>query len=200
MEFFSHFVTAFSDAFDGFIGAFTAMFEYFISIGVRQEALIIILIGGGLSFLILLVALFMTLSRVKLRRGPTERPIKTTDNEPDNNIGAKNKTRFSEMFRPKNQPSDEADNAAFKVGPKGGPKVEGKGFTIFKKRKSPPRPVHSAPNEHNGDAGVDQVLSQLAEIERDMLALKELFQSGHIKVEVYVAETRSLYEKAKALS
>ena len=33
-----------------------------------------------------------------------------------------------------------------------------------------------------------------------MLALKELYQSGHITVDVYVSESKTLYEKAKALT
>ena len=43
--------------------------EYFVSIGVRPETLIILLVAGGISFLILLVALFMLMARIKLKRG-----------------------------------------------------------------------------------------------------------------------------------
>ena len=42
----------------------------------------------------------------------------------------------------------------------------------------------------------DQVL---AAIEQEMLAIKQLFSDGHILKDVYVAETRLLYGKAKAL-
>ena len=39
----------------------------------------------------------------------------------------------------------------------------------------------------------------LAAIEQEMLAIKQLFSDGHILKDVYVAETRLLYGKAKAL-
>ena len=39
----------------------------------------------------------------------------------------------------------------------------------------------------------------LAAIEQEMLAIKQLFSDGHILKDVYVAETRRLYSKAKAL-
>ena len=39
----------------------------------------------------------------------------------------------------------------------------------------------------------------LAAIEQEMLAIKQLFADGHILTDVYVAETRRLYGKAKAL-
>ena len=40
----------------------------------------------------------------------------------------------------------------------------------------------------------------LAAIEQEMLAIKQLFVDGHILKDVYVAETRRLYGKAKTLS
>ena len=39
----------------------------------------------------------------------------------------------------------------------------------------------------------------LSAIEQEMLAIKQLFSDGHILTDVYVAETRRLYRKAKAL-
>ena len=39
----------------------------------------------------------------------------------------------------------------------------------------------------------------LAAIEQEMLAIKQLFADGHILKDVYVAETRRLYGKAKTL-
>ena len=39
----------------------------------------------------------------------------------------------------------------------------------------------------------------LSAIEQEMLAIKQLFADGHILKDVYVAETRRLYGKAKAL-
>jgi uncharacterized membrane protein len=43
-------------------------------------------------------------------------------------------------------------------------------------------------------------LAKLAEIEVDMLTLKELYQSGDIDLESYVNDSRSLYERAKQLA
>ena len=45
---------------------------------------------------------------------------------------------------------------------------------------------------------VDDDLALVA-IEQEMLAIKQLFADGHILKDVYVAETRRLYGKAKAL-
>ena len=39
----------------------------------------------------------------------------------------------------------------------------------------------------------------LAAIEQEMLAIRQLFADGHILEDVYVAETRRLYDKAKTL-
>ncbi|MDC0650000.1 hypothetical protein N8Z70_00920 [Candidatus Puniceispirillum sp.] len=39
----------------------------------------------------------------------------------------------------------------------------------------------------------------LAAIEQEMLAIKQLFADGHILKDVYVTETRRLYDKAKVL-
>ena len=39
----------------------------------------------------------------------------------------------------------------------------------------------------------------LAAIEQEMLAIKQLFADGHVLQDVYVAETRRLYGKAKAI-
>lgn len=50
-----------------------------------------------------------------------------------------------------------------------------------------------------GDAvAVDAVT--LASIETEMLAVKELYVAGHITADVYVSETRNLYEKARDLT
>ena len=67
-------------------------------------------------------------------------------------------------------------------------------FAIFKKRKNKKakQVLAEAPV-------VDQNVESLTEIERDMLALKELFDAGHIDAKVYVEETRKLYDKAQQL-
>lgn len=208
MEFLSYFAEAFSDGIDGFVSSFTALFQYFISIGVRQETLILILIGGGVSFLLILVALFMAMSKVRLKRGGAV-PKKQAAHAAGNVRKEKNKSRFSAMFSPKNREHVEAVDRAdaadaqskHRTSAKSG---SGKGFTIFKKRKKPSRldreAREEARNAQQSHQPIDGVMSKLTEIERDMLALKELYQAGHITIDVYVTESKTLYEKAKALS
>ena len=67
-------------------------------------------------------------------------------------------------------------------------------FAIFKKRKNKKAQKVSAE-----PPVADPNVESLTEIERDMLALKELFDAGHIDAKVYVEETRKLYEKAQQL-
>ena len=67
-------------------------------------------------------------------------------------------------------------------------------FAIFKKRKN--KKAKQVPAEA---PVLDQNVAVLTEIERDMLALKELFDAGHIDAKVYVEETRKLYDKAQQL-
>ena len=54
-----------------------------------------------------------------------------------------------------------------------------------------------------GQAGKDRAVmtndADLAVIEQEMLAVRQLYADGHILKDVYVAETRRLYGKAKAL-
>ena len=196
MEFLRHFTQAFSDGIDRFVSWFTALFEYFIAIGVRQETLILILIGGGISFLVMLVALFLAMSKVRLRSGrvAAETPAKPALK--------KSTSRFSQMFKPK---ADNGQNMTADVKENADMSANGKGFAIFKKRKKPSRPKvardsHKADGPHTmGQDAADTVISQLTQIERDMLALKELYEAGHITVDVYVSESRTLYERAKTL-
>ncbi len=65
-------------------------------------------------------------------------------------------------------------------------------FAIFKKREKKKARTEQAPQ-----LAADQNVQALTDIERDMLALKELFDAGHIDASVYVEETRKLYDKAQ---
>jgi hypothetical protein len=49
------------------------------------------------------------------------------------------------------------------------------------------------------EAYPDLTLTQLAEIERDMVTLKKLYRDGNIKANVYLSESKTLYDRAKAL-
>ena len=122
MEILSLIATIVMNGIDHVARVFGAFFQYFVAKGVHPDALMLMVIGGGLSLMIVLVMMSMKLVRVNAGR----------------NDGA------------------------------------GAG----------------------DDAGDDAVLGHLAEIERDMRALKAQYQSGHLPVEAYVAATRNLYDKA----
>jgi hypothetical protein len=62
----------------------------------------------------------------------------------------------------------------------------GQGFSFFKKE----------PGSGSEAAGEDAALKA---IEQEMLAARQLYSNGHLIKEVYVSETRRLYEKARTL-
>jgi hypothetical protein len=62
----------------------------------------------------------------------------------------------------------------------------GQGFSFFKKEPD------SGSNAADDDAA-------LKAIEQEMLAVRQLYSNGHLIKEVYVSETRRLYEKARIL-
>ena len=62
----------------------------------------------------------------------------------------------------------------------------GQGFSFFKKELD-------AGSEAVGEDGA------LKAIEQEMLAVRQLYSNGHLIKEVYVSETRRLYEKARTL-
>jgi hypothetical protein len=66
---------------------------------------------------------------------------------------------------------------------KGNPSDQ-EGFSFFKK------PPEVAPVENSDD-------STLLAIEQEMLAVRQLYTEGHLLREVYVSETRRLFEEAK---
>ena len=87
------------------------------------------------------------------------------------------------------KPQKEKSPKKPKVGQVKGPDPR---FAIFKKRdnkKAQKEPAQKPVKDRNVEA--------LTEIERDMLALKELFDAGHIDASIYVEETRKLYDKAQ---
>ncbi|MGC6516797.1 MAG: hypothetical protein ACON49_02095 [Candidatus Puniceispirillaceae bacterium] len=75
------------------------------------------------------------------------------------------------------------------------PKAKGQeagGFQLFKRRKK-------AKAEPAGGADSGQNITRLADIEQEMLAIRELFRQGQISRSVYVAETKALYETARMM-
>jgi len=107
------------------------LFEYALSFGITPDEMVVILIGAGIAFLVLL----FLMSRLVRKSGATRRPRSPRHEIP-----------------PVDRPGDE-DN----------------------QRK-------------------------LSEIEREMIALRELYDAGRIDASVYLDETRDLYNKAKSLS
>ncbi|MCE2517190.1 MAG: hypothetical protein J4F41_04995 [Alphaproteobacteria bacterium] len=175
MEIFSHFKNTFVDGVAGLSSSISRLFEYFISIGIREETLILILIGAGISVLLLIAALMLVLTRVKISKDALKTP---------------KMPKLSRKKKPAKTPAKTKNTAERIKGPN-------PAFAIFKKRGKTPAavPVSDDIPPVTGDD-----LSTLNEIERDMLALKELYETGHIALDVYVQETQTLYNKAKSLA
>ena len=160
-----------ADAFTN--GMVTVFFDWLVSIGVREETLNIILIGGGISFVILIVGGIAGIATLINKKGMINFSMPSLPN-------------FS---LPKRQKRPKAAKGVIAE------KVKGPDprFAIFKKRRArnkfedEPQPVMTQDNS----------VHTLQDIERDMLALKELYEASHITVDVYVAETRKLYQKAQ---
>lgn len=167
MEYLTHLKETFLDGVARFTDVFSTLFSYFVSIGVREETLLIILIAGGISLLILIAAILLSLSRIKM-----------------SNSSAPKEPKESKKARKKPAQSDRV------VGPN-------PAFAIFKKRK---KKGGEKKEREEMPVLTGNHLDALSEIERDMLALKELHATGHIGLDVYVQETKKLYEQAKSLS
>ena len=161
--------TIFLGPYDMISQQISIFFDWLVLKGVREDTLIIILVAGGISLLLLVLGLLLALIKF-LRKNKTEKPKK-----PDQSKATK-KAKTS----PKSEPTSVK-----------GPDPR---FAIFKKRKN-----KKAPKVSPETPVLDQNVAVLTEIERDMLALKELFDAGHIDAKVYVEETRKLYDKAQQL-
>ena len=85
-------------------------------------------------------------------------------------------------------------------------------FKIFKREPTPPPPSSQPPNPASPPSstnpaavnpthplGAVSIEDNLRLIERDMLSLRDAFQKGDIDREVYIDETRNLYQQAKAI-
>ena len=161
--------------FDAISGQVIVLFDWLLSKGVREDTLIIILSAGGISLLMLMAGIMLMLFKY-FRTRRAQKPAKA--------------------------PKAKRDEAEKVQGPD--PR-----FAIFKKRGGKKRSDKAKTNEpkigqhdinqpngaqQNAD---DATVQSLTDIERDMLALKELFDAGHINASVYVEETRKLYDKAQ---
>lgn len=106
---------------------------------------------------------------------------------------------------PENPATEVAKPAAAEMDPAENAEAQPTGFTFFKRKSAAtePRsaPAHdmSSGGDANGadaaDAAGDDAV--LAGLEQEMLATRQLYLDGMISKEVYVSETRALYQKAQ---
>ena len=102
--------------------------------------------------------------------------------------------------------SEDAKPAAAGMDPAENAEAQPTGFTFFKRKPAatgsgtPPAPDAAAGGEANradmsAATGDDDAV--LAGLEQEMLATRQLFLDGMISKEVYISETRALYQKAQ---
>ena len=111
----------------------------------------------------------------------------------------------SSAATPENPATEVAKPAATEMDPAENAEAQPTGFTFFKRKSAAtePRsaPAHdmSSGGDANGadaaDAAGDDAV--LAGLEQEMLATRQLYLDGMISKEVYVSETRALYQKAQ---
>ena len=111
----------------------------------------------------------------------------------------------SSLAAPANPATELAKPAAAEMDPAENAEAQPTGFTFFKRKSAAtePRsaPAHdmSSGGDANGadaaDAAGDDAV--LAGLEQEMLATRQLYLDGMISKEVYVSETRALYQKAQ---
>ena len=111
----------------------------------------------------------------------------------------------SSAAAPVNPETEVAKPAAAEMDPAENAEAQPTGFTFFKRKSAAtePRsaPAHdmSSGGDANGadaaDAAGDDAV--LAGLEQEMLATRQLYLDGMISKEVYVSETRALYQKAQ---
>lgn len=132
------------------------------------------LMGLGISALLLIMALMLLV--LQMTGGKSKKPAKEEKTETAKAPKEKNPRKVFSFLRKKNTAGKPSRNEG----------VKGEGFVFLKKKKAaaPPPPVA-------------ETLEPLAAIESEMLALKELYNAGHITADVYVSESRTLFEKAR---
>ena len=111
----------------------------------------------------------------------------------------------SSAAAPANPATEVAKPAAAEMDPAENAEAQPTGFTFFKRKsaatepRSAPADDMSSGGDANGadaaDAASDDAV--LAGLEQEMLATRQLYLDGMISKEVYVSETRALYQKAQ---
>ena len=149
----------------------------FTGIEIAAGKVLLMLMGLGISSLLLVMALMLMLLR------------KFT--------GSSGKARHSQNDQ-KQEPQIEAAATEAKA-----PEAKGGVFSFLKKKDK----TAQSPADNSGfvflkrksrkGRNAAEHIEPLSAIETEMLALKELYTTGHITADVYVAESRALYEKAR---
>ena len=149
----------------------------FTGVEIAAGKILLVLMGLGISSLLLVMALILMLLR------------KFT--------GSSAKAKAAQKIN-KQEPQLEAAPAEAKA-----PEPKKGVFSFLKKKDKPAQPaadtsgfVFLKKKSRKGRNAAEQI-EPLSAIETEMLALKELYNTGHITADVYVAESRVLYEKAR---
>lgn len=158
-----------------------AQIKAMTGVQLEQNFLLLIVIGFGCSMIVLILASMVLLLRGIGGSGGAKKPAK------------------AKPAKPPKQPKPQKPARA-----SGGIGVMLKSLVakLTPKRKSNlgPNPAEVMARRRAKQADISDQNITLSSIESEMLALKELYSSGHISAEVYITETRILYDKAQALS
>lgn len=192
-EILDHLQALFVEAMARLTDGMEMLFEYLISVGVRQDALILAMTAVGLCILVLVLILLM------LIRGLSSKPKKAKKSREQKatppTIAATEEDSEPVLITP--PPESESESQSQEAN-----EAEELGFAIFKKgkktksKKQSTQPVGASPS----DSPKGSVEDELLKIEQEMRALKELYDNEMITREVYFQETKPLYDKAKALA
>ena len=163
---------------------------------------------GGL----VVVALLLLLLLVRVRRKRTNAHASrvfgrevTFEDISAETAGNASAAASSRAAAPANPATEVAKPAAAEMDPAENAEAQPTGFTFFKRKSAAtePRsaPAHdmSSGGDANGADAVDAAGDDavLAGLEQEMLATRQLYLDGMISKEVYVSETRALYQKAQ---
>lgn len=156
---------------------------------VSTGILMIALMGLGISILLILMALILMLIG-SLSKGKAPKSKNQQKASAKTSAGPETQTAVAKESAPQTQKPKAKKGlfSIFKRAPKAKVAPNSGGFVFLKNKKAKTAPA------------VADSLDPLAAIEKEMIALKELYQTGLITADVYVAESRTLYEKAQKIT
>ena len=163
---------------------------------------------GGLVVVALLLLLLLVRVRRKRTNAHASRVFgrEVTFEDISAETAGNSSAAASSEATPENLATESAKPAAGEMDPVENSEAQPTGFTFFKRKSAAtePRSVPAHDMSSGGDANGsdaadaagddDAVLSGL---EQEMLATRQLYLDGMISKEVYVSETRALYQKAQ---